>query len=144
MAPQNKVFAQGQNANRWEDWTNLILGGWLFFAPWVLTFTAGAAPAGATAAPETAVLNAAAWNAWIFGVIIALIAAAALFQVQKWEEWTNLAIGAWVAISPWALGFSNLATAAWNAVIIGILVFCVAAWDLYTIPGTPTMSGKGA
>ena len=75
-----------------------------------------------------------AWNAWIFGGIIAVIAAAELNQVQKWEEWTNAIVGIWIASSPWALGFSHDPVNTGNAVIVGLLVLCVAGWELYALP----------
>ena len=27
----------------WEEWTNIVLGGWLFFSPWILGFSSVAA-----------------------------------------------------------------------------------------------------
>jgi uncharacterized membrane protein AbrB (regulator of aidB expression) len=80
-----------------------------------------------------------AWNAWIFGGIIAVIAAAALNQVQKWEEWTNAIVGIWIASSPWALGFSHDPVNTGNAVIVGLLVLCVAGWELYALPAETRM-----
>lgn len=127
------MASQYKTANRWEDWTNLILAAWLFVSPWALQFAPGA-----TAGGTTAGLSAAAWNAWISGVVIAVIAAMALFQLQQWEEWSNAVVGLWVAVSPWVLGFSGLTTATWNAVIAGILVLCLAGWDLYEISATST------
>ena len=39
---------------------------------------------------------------------------------QYWPPWVTLAIGAWVFISPWALGFYAASqTAAWNYWILG-------------------------
>jgi hypothetical protein len=111
-------------ANLWEDWTNLVLGLWLIASPWALQFTGD---------PATA------WNAWISGGIIAIIAAAALYQVQKWEEWSNVIVGIWVASSPWVLGFSNNPVTTWNAVIVGLLVLCVAGWELYALPAETRM-----
>ena len=108
-----------RQSSTWEDWTNLILGLWLIASPWLLHFT------GTTAA---------AWNGWISGAIIAALAAAALYQVQKWEEWTNVVVGIWLAVSPWVLGFSNDPATTWNAVIVGLGVLCVAGWELYVLP----------
>ncbi len=58
----------GGQSYTWEDSTNLVLGLWLIASPWALHFTTASAPA---------------WNAWISGGIIAVLAAAALYQVQK-------------------------------------------------------------
>lgn len=38
---------------------------------------------------------------------------------QRWEDWLNLVLGAWLFISPWLLGYSNATAAAWNAYIVG-------------------------
>jgi len=39
-------------------------------------------------------------------------------------------LGAWLVIAPWVLGFGSLAAAAWNHVIVGLLVLALAAWEL--------------
>lgn len=114
----------GGQSNTWEDWTNLVLGLWLVASPWVLQFSTA---------------SAATWNAWISGSIIAVLAAAALYQVQKWEEWTNAVIGIWLVVSPWVLGFSSDPVTTWNAAIIGLLVLCVAGWKLYALPAETRM-----
>jgi hypothetical protein len=114
--------------NRWQDWANLVLGVWLFLSPWILGFAARGEP--------TATVTTAASNAWIFGVIIAVLSIAALARAQPWEEWINLLCGIWLVISPWVLGYSANMTPLWNALIVGVLVFIMAVWDLSTMPGT--------
>ncbi len=132
---RNRFMMQGTNANPWQDWTNLVLAIWLFISPWVLQFASGAAtvrtPAEGAAAGGAVV--AAAWNAWIFGVVVAAIAAAGLIRVQAWEEWTNLLIGLWLVVAPWVLGFSGNAVATRNTLIVGVLIFALAAWEFYDI-----------
>jgi len=118
MTSYNVTNGSGR-ANLWQDWTNLLLGFWLFVSPWVFQL------------PNDSVV---AWNAWISGGIIAVIAAAALYQVQKWEEWTNAIVGIWIACSPWVFGFSHDPVNTSNAVIVGLLVLCVAGWELYALP----------
>jgi len=51
---------------------------------------------------------------------------------NRWQDWLNLILGAWLFISPWVLGFANTATAngattttslaAGNAWIFGVIV----------------------
>lgn len=120
---------QRNNANRWQDWTNLVLAVWLVISPWLLQFAAG--------------FGVAAWNAWISGVIVAVIAGAALMRAQPWEEWTNLVIGAWLVISPWVLAFSGNAAATWNTVAVGLLVLALAGWELKDIRQA-TVSGTSS
>ena len=43
---------------QWEDWVTLALGAWLFFSPWIYGY---------------AMMQAAAWNSYIVGVLAAVI-----------------------------------------------------------------------
>jgi hypothetical protein len=99
--------------NQWKDAGNLVLGIWLIVSPWALAF------AGETTA---------AWNAYIVGAIIAVAAFAALIAFQKWEEWVNAGLAAWLLVSPFVLGFSGLTYALWNQIIVGLLVGALAIW----------------
>src|SRR5437763_289475 len=64
--------------------------------------------------------------------MLAVAALIALFKVMAWEEWVNVALGVWLAVSPWLLGFNGVIPAMWNAVIGGILVAVLALWALGT------------
>jgi hypothetical protein len=46
---------------------------------------------------------------------------------------TAKVVGVWLAIAPWGLGFGSLAVAAWNRVIVGLLVPAFAAWRLWDV-----------
>ncbi|MER9327875.1 SPW repeat protein [Mesorhizobium sp. M0488] len=113
--------------NQWTnarlcDVANLILGGILFFSPWMFAFAAG---------PQTQ-------NALGSGIVIFVLSVAALAAFAVWEEWVNLIVGLWVLASPWVLGFQ--ATTAMSVhVVIGILVAVLAAielWMMYQNPPT--------
>ena len=99
---------------------------------------------GASAANEngggvatTASAGAAAWNAWIFGVIVFLVALSALGRMNSWQEWVNLLIGIWLFIAPWVLGFTGLPGASWDHWIVGALIFIFAVWNLATARSLP-------
>lgn len=115
----------------WRDWGNLVLGLWVFASPWVLqhTMAAGAETTGA-------VTGSAMWNLYIVGIAIAVLAVAALFAFQAWEEWIELALGAWLFASPWVLGFSTSVLLMWNAVIVGALVVLLAGWAISPTTGS--------
>lgn len=100
----------------WQDWMNFVLGLWLFVSPWVLGF---------------ARLEAAAWNCWLVGVVVAAVSVSALIQFARWEEWINAAAGLWLLVSPWLLAFAgaNEAAALWNHVLVGLAVAVLALWD---------------
>ena len=107
------------------DVVTIVAGLGLALAPWYLGFTT-----------ETA----AAWNAWIVGAAVTLVAVAALFAFHQVEEWANAALGLWAIAAPWALGFSALSSALTAHVIAGLVVAAVAAARLWFTTGRPYSS----
>jgi hypothetical protein len=98
---------------QWEDWASWIIGFWLVLSPWVLQFD----------------LNAAATrNAVVTGFLIIIAEVVELSVFRDWEEWINIALGAWLVISPWILGISG--AAAVNFIIVGLLVVALAVYEL--------------
>jgi len=123
----------------WQDWCNLALAVWLFISPWAVNF--GGNPAewgGATPGPVNAVAAAASWNAWIVGVALFLLAASALSRLELWQEWACLALGAWLFVAPWVLGFTVLSAAAWDHRVVGALVALLSICDLSSVGRTAT------
>ena len=105
-----------------DDWSsirlcdveNLILGGVLFFSPWLFDLSAGAQ-----------------WQtASIVGIIIAVLSIAALACFAVWEEWFLLVAGIGLIVSPWLLGFQN-SDAMIIDVVIGVLVALLAAFEVW-------------
>jgi len=114
---------------RWQDWTNLIAGAWLFIAPWALS-TAGD--------PNSS------WNAWIIGALIVCTGLWALAAPESQAaEWSTLLLGGWTFLAPWVLGFAAVTAAAWNAWIVGAVIFILAAWVLATMPRTSQDRQRG-
>lgn len=107
---------------RWQDWVILVLGVWLFFAPFFMAY-------GSTTGP-------AAWDSYVAGAIAALFAASALWSpASKAEEWVNLVLGLWLLAAPFALSFyGNETTAAWNHIVLGVLIAGDALWALVERP----------
>jgi hypothetical protein len=97
---------------------NAIVGAALFLSPWLFGFDGE---------------QAASWNAWIGGLLVAIIAVAAVTQLETWEEWVNLAIGLWLVISPWVLGFTGLTNAFWGTLMAGLVVAVLAAVELWML-----------
>jgi hypothetical protein len=110
--------------NYWQDWANAILAVWLFISPWVLQFGSGAPAAdGAVHTGLLGTVQAAAWNAWVLGVIVFLVAISAISRMDFWQEYVNIVLSIWVFIAPWVLGFAMLSGAAWDHWIVGVLIF---------------------
>ena len=63
-----------------------------------------------------------------------------MFRLKHWQDAVNGALGAWLALSPWILGYSGNAAAMPNAVIVGIALIATAlgamllprAWEEWT------------
>ena len=101
----------------WQDPVNAALGAWLVVSPWVLGFQS-----------DRTVMA----NAVIVGLLLAAAALGAIFVPHAWEEWTEGALGVWLALSPWALGYTQLQSATASAFICGLAVIALALWVLAT------------
>lgn len=101
---------------------NAVLALFLFVSPWLIGFT------------ET---QAASWNAWIGGLLIGGVALTALKQQNEWADWAHVALGIWMIIAPWILGFSGVAAALWTHVGVGLVVAILAAIELWRLNSNP-------
>lgn len=101
----------------WQDPMNALLGIWVLLSPWALGFQ------GMTMAMS---------NAVIIGLALIAAALGAIFVPRAWEEWTEGALGLWMVISPWALGFSTHDHATMNALVSGMVIVALALWTLMT------------
>jgi hypothetical protein len=96
---------------------NILAGLGLALSPWILDFTAVAA---------------AAWNAWIVGAAIALLAVWDLVSFSKIQERIIGVLGLWAIVAPWVLGFADLSAATAAHVVLGLIAAVVAAGTLWS------------
>ncbi len=101
-------------SNEWQDTANFVFGIWLAASPWLLSFAPQQVPT---------------VNSVVVGLITAAAAASALYAFRLWEEWLNVALAAWLVISPWVLAYSTQHVPTWNQVIVGALVGVLALWS---------------
>jgi len=127
MAYQETSGHRAGTSAHLPDWLNLALAVWLFISPWVLNFGGVVTGAGI---PGSTVAMVPAWNAWILGVIVFLIALSAVRQHRSTPEWVNVLLGAWIIIAPWILGFSGLPTAAWDHWATGAAITILGIWGV--------------
>ncbi len=99
---------------QWEDWTSWALGLWLLLSPWALFFDS-----------EPRALE----NALAIGALVIIAEIVELSIFRDWEEWINVVLGAWLAVSPWALGIASDA-ARWNFLVVGALVIALALYEI--------------
>jgi len=101
----------------WQDPVNAVLGAWLVLSPWALGFTG-----------ETAAMS----NFVVIGLALVATALGAIFVPRAWEEWTEAALGLWMAVSPWLLGFAHVQAAMASALATGLVILALALWVLVT------------
>jgi hypothetical protein len=105
---------------QWEDWASWVFGIWLCISPWALEFD---------------LERVSTRNAVIVGFLIILAEVVTLSVFRPWEEWVNVALGAWLVISPWVLGIASTAATV-NFVVIGALVVALAFYEMRSVEGS--------
>ncbi|MEK7626665.1 MAG: SPW repeat protein [Patescibacteria group bacterium] len=48
---------------------------------------------------------------------------------MRWTHWTLIALGIWLVLSPWILGFSAFNLPAWNNILMGVLIVIFSIWN---------------
>ena len=96
------------------DVYNLLLAVILFGAPWFLAH-----------ASRTAALD-----LWLSSAAVIVLSLAAMVAFSLWEEWINAALGVWLIVSPFILGFAHT-RAMHFSIGIGIAITFLAALDLW-------------
>jgi len=99
-----------------------IMGLLLQISPWLFDFT--------TVVP-------AVWTAGIGGIVVTVMSFAAFIYLREWKEWVCLTTGVFLIISPWLLGFAEIASATWTHIVIGLLVTALAAVEVWRHHGAP-------
>jgi len=112
-------MANNPSVKRWQDQLILLLGLWLFLTPWIYTYP--------FPSPQ-------AWNAFVAGAVMAILAAFELYKTYFWAVVVNLLLGIWVAISPWVMKVAGDRELLWNELIVGIAVIVLALWEMRTDP----------
>ena len=101
----------------WQDAVNAVIGFALILSPLALRYIDE---------------SVATTNAVVIGLALVAAALGAMLTPKAWEEWTEVILGLWMVLSPWALGFGAHMTAMYVAVACGALVVLFALWTLAT------------
>ena len=110
---------------QWQDWSSWALGIWLLLSPWALFFEY-----------EPTAMH----NALAIGTLIIVAEVVELSIFRDWEEWINVVLGAWLLISPWALGIASGAARV-NFMIVGALVMALALYEIRDMRSGSAESG---
>ena len=115
--------------NRYKilSWLVALAGLWMVIAAFVLDH-----PADANAQ----------WNAIIVGVVVIVLGAWAAIteraDTSRVLNWISVVAGIWLVIAPFVLAYSELSTALWNDIIVGVIIVVLAAWSALTIGSAET------
>jgi K+ transporter len=101
----------------WQDWLDMVLGLWLAVSPWIIDF-ADSDPA-------------AARNALIVGIAIAVLSALTFLAYHVVEEWVDVILGVWLIISPWIVSGSRDAAVVADFVIVGAVVLALSGYEIW-------------
>ena len=112
-------MASNFKLKRWQDQVILLLGLWLLVSPWAYSYPEGSLQM---------------INAFVSGLVIAVLAAFDLYKTYFWAVVVNLLVGVWVAASPWVLRLAEQRVVMWNELLVGIAVVILALWELRTDP----------
>lgn len=108
----------------------LLAGIWFFFSPWIYSV------AGTTNA----------WNSWIAGAAMFLIAAMRLGRpvYAAGISWLNMLLGAWVFFSPWIFGYTANEGRFINSLCVGAIVFLLSTVAVFSHRNTSVSAGHRA
>lgn len=70
-------------------------------------------------------------NDVVVGFVVAVLAVIRYLEAYRaaWMSWINFALGAWLIVAPFVLGYSGTARALWNDIILGVIVLALAFWS---------------
>jgi hypothetical protein len=97
---------------------SILLSVWLWVSPWVLIYAGDAG-----------------WNSTITAVVIGVLALIRVLGAHEaaWLSWINVALGAWLVVSPWFVsGYTEAARV--NSVVVGVVVAALALWSAVASP----------
>jgi hypothetical protein len=91
---------------------SVLAGVWLFLSPWVYQ----------------AYSSRDAWNGWIVGAAIAILAGIRLGSSVPMPSlsWINCLLGIWAFVSPWVYGYTTNQARFINSLCVGVIVFVSA------------------
>jgi hypothetical protein len=52
---------------------------------------------------------------------------------KEWQDWLNLVLGIWICVSPWALNFTDNASATRIAVAVGFLIIVSEVFTFWAL-----------
>ena len=95
---------------------NIIAGLWLIVSPYGFGYY---------------MLNPPFWNSIVIGFLVVVFATIRIVLSARFSEiaWINFAFGAYLCISPFLFGFTNVTAALSNSIASGVFIMLMSAWS---------------
>lgn len=100
---------------RRQDLLGFVAGFWMLLSPDIMAYT---------------YLPYASSSAYIVGGTLVVTAIVSFIRSTPWAEMLRIALGMWLTVSPFALGFTTHSAESINAVLVGVIVVGFAFWGL--------------
>ncbi len=111
------------------NWIVAIVGVWEVLAPFLLKYTS---------------VTGAMWDAIIIGLALIILGAWAGYSsapsTVKALSWVNAVLGVWLIIAPFVIGYTGVAAAMWNDIIVGVVVAVLGAWAALAVKPPRTVT----
>lgn len=108
-------------SKRWQDGLIVYIGIYLFFSPFIMGFYSE--------------IPARSWNFFLAGIAAIALAATAIRQRTRWQTQANMAVGLWLIVSPWIVGFSRVIDGRNDAIALGVMIALMALWSYFAERG---------
>lgn len=105
---------------RWQDRLTFVLGLWLFISPMLYN--------------RPFALDPMTVNTLLMAAAVMVVAGAAIARYKPWEEWVEVVIGAWLIISPFTFGFTDMTLAMINHIVVGAVIMVDSIWVALKYP----------
>lgn len=100
----------------WEDYAGLMLGIVVLLSPWM---------AGQTAH------SAAVTSASLTGLALIVVAGLEIMRLYRWHEVATLLMGAWLFLSPFMLGYSQMSPLGPTHILLGSVIGMLASLEMW-------------
>jgi len=100
----------------WEDWLGMLLGVLTGLSPWI----------SGQMGSQTMMLN-----AILVGAIVFVLGEYEAADLHRWQEVGEIALGSWLAASPFIFGYSADGTLRFWHFVLGVVIVILAVLELW-------------
>ena len=100
----------------WEDWLSMLVGVLTGLSPWISGQTGS---------------EAMMFNAILVGAIVFVLGEFEAADLHRWQEGGEIALGSWLAASPFIFGYSANGTLRFWHFVLGAVVVILAVLELW-------------